>query len=45
MKKKRIVITIISVIVALIAVAVVSSGVLFALVKSPVVSLSETAYI
>ena len=45
MKKKRIVITIISVIVALIAVAVVSSGVMFALVKSPVVSLSETAYI
>ena len=45
MKKRRLVITLISVAAALLGIVAVSSGVMYHLVKGPQIELSETAYI
>ena len=45
MKKKRVIITVASIVAALATIAVISSGILYYIVKSPQINIDETAYI
>ena len=45
MKKKRVIITVASILAALATIAVISSGILYYIVKSPQININETAYI
>ena len=45
MKKRRLIVTLVSIVAALTTIAVISCGILYYLVKSPQVTLEETAYI
>lgn len=45
MKKKRVIITVASIVAALTSIAIISSGILYYIVKSPQINLDETAYI
>lgn len=45
MKKKRVIITVASIVAALATIAVISSGILYYIVKSPQININETAYI
>lgn len=45
MKKKRVIITVASILAALATIAVISSGILYYIVKSPQINIDETAYI
>lgn len=45
MKKKRVIITVASIVAALATIAVISSGILYYIVKSPQINIDETTYI
>ena len=45
MKKKRVIITVASIVAALATIAVISSGILYYIVKGPQINIDETAYI
>ena len=45
MKKKRVIIIVASIVAAFTAIAIISSGILYYIVKSPQISIDETQYI